>query len=86
MGTSLEVEPFANIIRGSHFNAPRLLMNRESVGPFKRLKKLDKRKDLQMLGDLIDLIDQFVEKLGWTKEFESLISKEKKNIVNFKKL
>ncbi|RMZ97874.1 NAD-dependent deacetylase sirtuin- mitochondrial, partial [Brachionus plicatilis] len=76
MGTSLEVEPFANIIRGSHFNAPRLLMNRESVGPFKRAKKLDKRKDLQMLGDLLDIIDQFVEKLGWTKEFESLVSKE----------
>lgn len=82
MGTSLEVEPFANIIRGSHFNAPRLLMNRESVGPFKRAKKLDKRKDLQMLGDLLDIIDQFVEKLGWTKEFESLVSKEIKNIVS----
>lgn len=80
MGTSLEVEPFANIIRGSHFNAPRLLMNRESVGPFKR-KKFDKRKDLQMLGDLIYIVDQFVEKLGWTKDLEALISKEIKNIV-----
>lgn len=76
MGTSLEVEPFANIIRGSHFNAPRLLMNKESVGPFKKIKKTDRRKDIQILGDLIDIVNGFVNKLGWTPEFDELIAKE----------
>ncbi|CAF0791782.1 unnamed protein product [Brachionus calyciflorus] len=76
MGTSLEVEPFANIILGSHFNAPRLLMNKESVGPFKKIKKLDRRKDLQMLGDLVDIVNEFVNKLGWANDLEKLITKE----------
>lgn len=76
MGTSLEVEPFANIIRGSHFNAPRLLMNKESVGPFRKIKKNDRRKDIEMLGDLIDIVNEFVNKLGWTSEYEELVAKE----------
>ncbi|KAL4225349.1 NAD-dependent protein deacetylase sirtuin-2 [Mactra antiquata] len=35
MGTSLEVQPFAGIIDTVHANVPRVLFNRDAVGPFR---------------------------------------------------
>ena len=78
MGTSLEVEPFSNIVKLCRNNVPRLLMNRNSVGPF-QAKISNRKKDLQILGDLISCVEFFVEKLGWTMDLENLITRE----VNF---
>jgi len=73
MGTSLKVEPFASIIKGSHVNTPRLLLNREAVGPFKNIKR---RKDVVTLGNLIESLDELVDKLGWKNELEELMETE----------
>lgn len=93
MGTSLEVEPFADIVKKSRFNVPRLLMNKHSVGPFKRCSSYSsssnrsaysqRRKDLQLLGDLIKCVECLVEHLGWTDELNELISNEMSFIVSF---
>ena len=74
MGTSLEVEPFSNLLNSS-FAKPdvvRLLINRNSVGPFRL--KTSFRKDVQMLGDLVSSIELLVEKLGWTADLEKLMA------------
>jgi NAD-dependent deacetylase sirtuin 3 len=86
----LKVEPFANIIQNTRNSVPRLLLNKESVGPFKLIKvskgangfNNPNCKDLQILGDLINCVDFFVEKLGWKDELDELVSRETKALVS----
>lgn len=56
-------------------------MNLKSVGPF-RIKLDSRKKDLQILGDLVNCIEFFTEKLGWHDELTDLIEKEKVMIVS----
>lgn len=72
LGTSLEVEPFAGIADGVRLNVPRLLFNRELVGPFR--SKLQRKGDVAMIGDITEQVKKFVELLDWTKDLEQLIS------------
>ena len=51
-------------------------MNLKSVGPFK-IKLESRKKDLQILGDLVNCIEFFTEKLGWNQELDSLIEEER---------
>ncbi len=75
------MEPFAGVIKSSHMNTPRLLINREAVGPFISCKR---KTDLKILGDLSDCLDEFVIKLGWKEELERLITTETDRLVRFK--
>ena len=43
----IKVEPFASIVNECHMATPRLLLNMEPVGPFKKIKR---KKDLTLLG------------------------------------
>ncbi len=70
------MEPFASILNKSRPNTPRLLLNKKSVGPFKRIKGASLNKDMQILGDLVECIDQLVDKLGWTEELNQLMERE----------
>jgi hypothetical protein len=79
-----KVEPFSNLIQESKENVPRLLINKESVGPFKSTKFNSKKKDFQILGDLIFGIESLADKLGWKLELDELIESELKNIVIYK--
>ena len=72
MGTSLQVEPFSNLIDETKMITPRLLINRASVGPF-RLKNSSFRKDYELLGDLVDSVTKLVDKLGWKEDLQKLI-------------
>jgi hypothetical protein len=63
-------------------NTPRLLINREAVGPFISCKR---KTDLKLLGDLSDCLDEFVIKLGWKEELERLINAETDRLVNLQK-
>lgn len=72
MGTSLQVEPFSNLIDETKLITPRLLINRASVGPF-RLKNSSIRKDYELLGDLVDSLTKLVDKLGWKEDLKKLI-------------
>ena len=80
MNLNIKVEPFAGVIKASPSHTPRLLINREAVGPFKKTKR---KTDLKLLGDLSQCLDDLIEKLGWKDELENLISNELDKLVCF---
>ncbi|KAM9302097.1 NAD-dependent protein deacetylase sirtuin-3, mitochondrial [Gastrophryne carolinensis] len=69
MGTSLEVEPFASLVYAVNRSTPRLLINRDRVGPF-----LDSSDGLNVveLGSVTGGVKRFVQLLGWERELEEL--------------
>ncbi|MBN3272799.1 SIR3 deacetylase, partial [Polyodon spathula] len=71
MGTSLQIEPFASIVNSVRPTAARLLLNRDLVGPFKRIPL--KSTDVIKLGDLVDSVKNFAQILGWQEEIDELI-------------
>ncbi|XP_063961017.1 NAD-dependent protein deacetylase sirtuin-3-like [Lytechinus pictus] len=73
MGTSLEVYPFAGIVDSVRPFIPRLLINREVVGPFSRPSS-SRHNDLAVTGDLVECVQKFARVLGWKKELEDVIT------------
>ncbi|XP_075458352.1 NAD-dependent protein deacetylase sirtuin-3-like isoform X2 [Ascaphus truei] len=71
MGTALEIDPFASIVNSARPNIPRLLLNRDLVGPFK--KKPLKSTDVVELGELCDITKKFVHALNWQDDMEEMI-------------
>ncbi|XP_078584755.1 NAD-dependent protein deacetylase sirtuin-3-like [Branchiostoma floridae x Branchiostoma japonicum] len=78
MGTSLEVEPFASIVNSSRGYVPRVLFNRDPVGPFGRVPLRD--TDCAELGDLVQGIQRFTRILGWKQAMEELVEKAEKEL------
>ncbi|XP_075693761.1 NAD-dependent protein deacetylase sirtuin-3, mitochondrial [Rhinoderma darwinii] len=74
MGTSLEVEPFASLVYAVSSSTPRVLINRDPVGPF-----LDNSDGLNVmaLGEVTSGVQRFVQLLGWDCELEELKKKDK---------
>ncbi|CAL9697389.1 unnamed protein product [Knipowitschia caucasica] len=73
MGTSLQIEPFSSLVDSVRPSVPRLLLNREAVGPF--MVSL-RRKDHVELGDLGHLVQRFAQLLGWNQEIQELMRAE----------
>ncbi|GFR71876.1 NAD-dependent protein deacetylase sirtuin-3-like [Elysia marginata] len=71
MGTSLEVQPFAGIIDTVRWTVPRVLFNRNAVGPFKSGKR---SKDFISEGDLIECLQNFVSMAGMKDDMIDLIT------------
>ncbi|XP_015227080.1 PREDICTED: NAD-dependent protein deacetylase sirtuin-3, mitochondrial isoform X1 [Cyprinodon variegatus] len=71
MGTSLEVEPFASLAGAVRSSVPRLLINRDLVGPFVWGQRTN---DVVQLGDVVGGIKTLVDALGWTPELEALMA------------
>ncbi|NP_001089567.1 sirtuin (silent mating type information regulation 2 homolog) 3, gene 2 L homeolog [Xenopus laevis] len=71
MGTSLKIQPFASLVNIVKPSIPRLLINREKVGPF--AKKRLRRRDVAELGDLCDITHTMVNGLCWEEELEKLM-------------
>ncbi|XP_005099479.1 NAD-dependent protein deacetylase sirtuin-2 [Aplysia californica] len=71
MGTSLEVQPFAGIIDTVRWTVPRVLFNRNAVGPFKNGKRA---KDFISEGDLIERLQSFAHSAGMKEEMVDLIT------------
>uniref|UniRef100_A0A8C8DZ39 NAD-dependent protein deacetylase n=1 Tax=Oryzias sinensis TaxID=183150 RepID=A0A8C8DZ39_9TELE len=71
MGTSLKIEPFASLVNSVRSTVPRLLLNRNAVGPFERVPL--RRGDHMELGDLADSVRKFAEMLGWDGEIQELM-------------
>ncbi|XP_071974155.1 NAD-dependent protein deacetylase sirtuin-3, mitochondrial [Engystomops pustulosus] len=69
MGTSLEVEPFASLVYAVSRSTPRVLINRDQVGPF-----LDNSDGLNVveLGSVTSGVKRLVQLLGWDHELEEL--------------
>ncbi|XP_012625050.2 NAD-dependent protein deacetylase sirtuin-3, mitochondrial isoform X1 [Microcebus murinus] len=73
LGTSLEVEPFASLSEAVGSSVPRLLINRDLVGP---LAWRPRSRDVAQLGDMVHSVERLVELLGWTEELQDLIQRE----------
>lgn len=81
IGTSMQVMPFAGLVNLAHPRTPRLLINREAVGPFEYLRSNQTRgNDSLWLGDADDGVRALVEELGWTEEFEKLCREERQRL------
>lgn len=81
IGTSLQVMPFAGLVDLAHRKTPRLLINREAVGPFEYLRNNQTRgNDSLWLGDADDGVQALVDELGWTEEFAELCRVERKRL------
>lgn len=64
------MEPFASLATLPSSTVPRLLLNRELVGPFKHYHK--RRTDVAVTGDLVDSVWELVRGAGWEDELRSL--------------
>ncbi|KAM8969468.1 NAD-dependent protein deacetylase sirtuin-3, mitochondrial isoform 2-T2 [Sarcophilus harrisii] len=69
----LGVEPFASLSEASRRSVPRVLINRELVGPFAWRPR---HNDVAQLGDIIGGVERLVKALGWTKEIQDLMQRE----------
>ncbi|KAM8893730.1 NAD-dependent protein deacetylase sirtuin-3, mitochondrial isoform 2-T3 [Spinachia spinachia] len=71
MGTSMEVEPFASLAAVVGASVPRLLINRDPVGPFAGRRRA---RDVVRLGDVVEGVRALVDALGWTRELDALMA------------
>eukprot|EP01087_Luapelamoeba_hula_P013817 TRINITY_DN3983_c0_g1_i3.p1 TRINITY_DN3983_c0_g1~~TRINITY_DN3983_c0_g1_i3.p1 ORF type:complete len:301 (+),score=49.50 TRINITY_DN3983_c0_g1_i3:453-1355(+) len=74
IGTSLAVHPFASLVNMVENTVPRVLINREAVGPFTS-KTRPGGRDVAALGDIEATVADFVRLLGWEDEFNGNVAK-----------
>ncbi|MEQ2195192.1 hypothetical protein XENOCAPTIV_008900 [Xenoophorus captivus] len=67
----LQVEPFASLAGAVRSTVPRLLINRDLVGPFVWGRR---PHDFVQLGDVVGGVKTLVDALGWTRELEALMA------------
>ena len=67
-----QVEPFASLVSLTRRGVPRLLLNRELVGPFKSRRR--QREDFSLTGDLVSSVKEVSQFAGWLEELEELSS------------
>ncbi|NXJ68022.1 SIR3 deacetylase, partial [Rostratula benghalensis] len=77
MGTSLEVEPFASLAGAVRRGGPRVLINRDLVGPFSWQQR---GGDVAQLGDVVTGVEKLVELRGGEEEMQTLMRKEKEKV------
>ena len=68
LGTSLAVMPFASLVGRVRDTVPRVLINREPVGPFEEPTP----RDVLLLGDCDDQVQRLADMLGWSADFERI--------------
>ena len=66
----LQVEPFASLAALPRVTVPRLLLNRELVGPFKHHRK--RPTDVSWTGDLVEGVMELVRVSGWEGDLRNL--------------
>eukprot|EP00727_Mastigamoeba_balamuthi_P011502 m51a1_g6975 putative nad-dependent protein deacetylase sirtuin-2 (505) ;mRNA; r:114231-116089 len=75
MGTSLEVYPFAALVNDVPESTPRVLFNREAVGPWRSgLCCATGFRDVCVLGECDDGVRRLAELLGWSSELSEAAS------------
>lgn len=72
----LQVEPFASIAGAVRSSVPRLLVNRDLVGPFAWSRR---PQDVVQLGDVVNGVKTLVDAIGWTQELHSLMAANAKS-------
>ncbi|KAF7659744.1 hypothetical protein LDENG_00293560 [Lucifuga dentata] len=78
MGTSLEVEPFASLAGAVRGSVPRLLINKDEVGPFAWGSR--RPQDVLQLGDVVIGVRVLADALGWTQELDALMAAEAQKV------
>jgi NAD-dependent deacetylase sirtuin 2 len=74
-GTSLLVQPFASLPDEVRRGTPRLLINREPVGAWKRIGGMRRvASDVAALGDCDEVVKKLADALGWADELAALDS------------
>lgn len=66
------MEPFASLATLSRFDVPRLLINRDLAGPFKRHRK--RVTDVAVTCDLVEGVSSVLEEVGWMDDLQRLES------------
>lgn len=66
------MEPFASLAALPRSGVPRLLLNRELVGPFRSRRR--KQEDFALTGDLVTSVKEIGQLAGWLEELEKLSS------------
>ena len=67
------MEPFAGIASAVDRSTPRLLVNREIVGPFSR--RWERRSnDIVQQGDIVEGVKKLVNLLGWSDSMEAIMN------------
>ena len=69
------MEPFASLMDSVRYNVPRLLINRDIVGPFKKCRK---STDAIGAGDMVEVVDRFATLLGWKRFVQETMSNHEK--------
>lgn len=83
MTFDLQVQPFAGIVSEVSQSTPRLLINREVVGPFSSPWK-GRRNDVVLKGDIVTGIKRLVKLLEWTEVMDAIVTEESDNWKNKK--
>nr|XP_032805084.1 NAD-dependent protein deacetylase sirtuin-3, mitochondrial isoform X1 [Petromyzon marinus] len=78
IGTSLEVMPFAGLVSAVRPGVPRLLLNREAVGLFRRAASSP--TDVAHLDDVVAGVRRLTNLVGWDAELDRLIATENKRL------
>lgn len=71
------MEPFASLAGAVRNSVPRVLINRDLVGPFAWQQRYN---DIAQLGDVVTGVEKMVELLDWNEEMQTLIQKEKEKL------
>ena len=74
----LQIEPFASLVNTVRPGVPRLLLNRDAVGPF--LKTPLRRGDHMQLGDLADTVRTLADMLGWHADVARLMKSQEDGV------
>jgi len=74
MGTSLTVNPFAKICDAIPSKCPRILVNRNKVGPFASGKR---KQDFAMTGEISQICRKILINLGWEYSLDQLIGRQR---------
>ncbi|AWP00996.1 putative NAD-dependent protein deacetylase sirtuin-3 mitochondrial [Scophthalmus maximus] len=69
--STAHVEPFSSLAGAIRSSVPRLLINRELVGPFAWSRR---PHDAVQLGDVVVGVQVLVDALGWTRELDALMA------------
>lgn len=73
-----QVEPFASLAGAVRGSVPRLLINRDPVGPF--AGRALRRHDVAELGDVVGGVRKLTDLLGWTQELDALMATDKSKV------
>lgn len=71
------MEPFSSLAGAVHSSVPRLLINRDLVGPFAWRRR---PQDVVQLGDVVSGVQALVDALGWTQELDALMAASAKKV------